>query len=140
METNEKKAQEIYMEYQMLEQGIKQLQKQLEMVTQQIMEVASTSSSLDDFKKTKEGTEILVPVSSGIFARASLKDSSELLVNVGSGVVVKKTVEDAKKLLEGQLNEMQKVQKHMVDELEKMANKAESLEKQLQSMMPQQTE
>ena len=134
---DEKKAQEVYMEYQMLEQGIKQLQKQLEMVTQQIMEVASTSGSLDEFKNVKEGTEILVPVSSGIFAKASIKDSSELLVNVGSGVVVKKDIASAKKLLEGQVDEMRKVQKHMVNELEKMAGKAEMLEKEMQGLMPQ---
>jgi prefoldin alpha subunit len=140
MEQNEKKAQEMYMEYQMLEQGMRQLQKQLEMVTQQMMEVSSTRSSLDDFKNSKEGSEILVPINSGIFAKASLKSNSELLVNVGAGVVVTKDVESAKKLLEGQVEEMKKVQKKMVDELERLASKAENLEKELQKLMPQNAE
>jgi prefoldin alpha subunit len=137
MEENEKKAQEMYMEYQMLEQGMRQMQKQLESVSQQMMEVAATRNSLDDFKKAKEGSEILVPINSGIFAKASLKSNSELLVNVGSGVVVTKDIESAKKLLEGQVEEMRKVQKKMMEEMERMAVKADSMEKELQKMMPQ---
>ena len=126
------------MEYQVLDQRIKQLQKQLELIMQQIMEANSTSRSLEDFKGIKEGTEILVPLTSGIFARASLKDSSELLVNVGAGTVVAKDISSAKKLISGQVEEMQKVQQKMSDDLEKMMEKAGQLETELQKIVSEQ--
>jgi len=84
MEDREKKAQEMYMQFQMLDQNIKQLQRQFEMITNQLIELSVTSSSLDEFNKIDNGKEVFVPLSSGIFAKANIKDTSELLVNVGA--------------------------------------------------------
>ena len=138
MTDKEQKAQEMYMEYQALDQRIKQLQKQLELITQQIMEATSTSQSIEEFRNAKAGSEIFVPLTSGIFAKATLKDTSELLVNVGAGTVVAKDISSAKKLIVSQIDEMQKVQKRMADELEKMMGHAGQLEMQLQKMVSDQ--
>ncbi|MEK6947385.1 MAG: hypothetical protein AABX32_07305, partial [Nanoarchaeota archaeon] len=66
MEGKEKQAQEMYMEYQMLDQHIKKMQAQLEAITNQLMEAASTNSAIDELDKIKSGKEIFVPISSGI--------------------------------------------------------------------------
>ena len=133
----EKKVQEMYMEFQMLEQHIRQMQKQLEAVTQQLIELTVTSSSLDEFNKIKPGKEIFVPLSSGIFAKASVKDTSGLLVNVGANVVVQKDVASTKKLIQKQMEEIKKIQGQIVDDLEKLTGHAAQLEMQLQSMVSQ---
>ena len=133
----EKKAQEMYMEFQVLEQHIRQLQKQLEAVTQQLIELTVTSSSLDEFNKIKPGKEIFVPLSSGIFAKASIKETSGLLVNVGANVVVQKDVASTKKLIQRQMEEIKKIQEQMVNELEKLTGHAAQLETQLQGMISQ---
>ena len=137
MEDKEKKAQEMYMEFQMLDQHIKQMQKQLEMVTHQLIELNATSSSLDEFRKIGPGKEIFVPLSSGIFAKAGIKDTSELLVNIGANVAVKKDIDSTKKLIQSQMEEIRKIQKQMVDELEKLTSHAAQLEMQLQSFVSQ---
>lgn len=134
-ESKEKKAQELYMEFKMIEQHIKQLQTQLEAVTQQLIELHSTSNSLEEFKKIIDGKEIFVPLSSGIFAKAGIKDTSELLVNVGASVAVKKDIASTKKLIQNQIEEIKKIQKHMIDDLGKMTNHAMQLERQLQSLV-----
>ena len=131
----EKKAQEIYMEFKVLEQHIKQMQAQLEDITHQLIELHSTSNSLDEFKKINAGTEIFLPLSSGIFAKASVKDTSELLVNVGSNTVVKKDVDSAKTLIKNQIEEMKRIQNHMIAELEKMTAHASQIEAQLQKLV-----
>ena len=135
MEEKEKKAQEMYMEFQMLDQHIKQLQKQLEAVTHQIIEMNATSNSLDEFRKINAGKEIFVPLSSGIFAKASITDTSELVVNVGANVAVKKDVVSTKKLILNQMEEIRKIQKQMIDELEKMTAHASQMEMKLQSLI-----
>ena len=109
MEDKQEKTQEMYMEFQALDQRIKQIQKHLEVLTSQIMEMSGTSSSLDEFNKIKKGKEIFVPLSSGIFAKATLNDTSELLVNVGANTVVTKDVQSAKKLINSQVDEMKKL-------------------------------
>ena len=135
MENKQEKTQEMYMEFQALDQRIKQIQKHLEVLTSQIMEMAGTSSSLDEFDKIKKGNEIFVPLSSGIFAKATLSGTSELLVNVGANTVVTKDVQSAKKLINSQIDEMKKLHKKMVEDLEKMAERAGQLEMQLQKMV-----
>ena len=137
MDDKENKAQDMYMEYQMLDQQIKQLQKHLEVVTSQLMELSVTSNSLDEFEKIKSGKEIFVPLSSGIFAKASIDSTSELLVNVGANVVVQKNVPSTKKLIHNQIGEIKKIHEQLVDDLEKLTSKAGQLETELQKFMPQ---
>ena len=137
MEEKEKKAQEMYMEFQMIDQHIKQMQKQLEMVTHQLIELNATSNSLDEFRKIDSGKEVFVPLSSGIFAKAGIKDTSEVLVNIGANVAVKKDIESTKKLIQGQMEEIRKIQKQMIDELEKLTSHAAQLEMQLQGLVSQ---
>ena len=137
MEDKEREAQEMYMEFQMIDQQIKQLQKQLEMVTNQLIEISSTSSSLDEFNKIAAGKEVFVPLSSGIFAKANIKDTSELLVNIGANVAVKKDVASTKKLIQNQVEELKRIQKQMIGELEKMTGHAAQLEMQLQNFVGQ---
>ena len=137
MEDKEKKAQEMYMEFQAIDQHIKQLQKQLEAVTHQLIDLNSTGNSLDEFNKIGPGKDIFVPLSSGIFAKASVKDTSELLVNVGANVVVKKDIDSTKKLIQRQMEEIKKIQKQMIEELEKMTSHAAQLEMKLQELISQ---
>ena len=137
MEDKEKQAQEMYMEYQMLDQHIKKMQAQLEAITNQLMEAASTNNAIDELARIKSGREIFVPISSGIFVKAAIKDTSDLLVNVGAGAVVQKDRASAKKLVEAQIEEMKKIHERMVNELEKMAARAGEIEQTLQKIMPQ---
>ena len=136
-EDKQAKVQEMYMEFQALDQRIKQIQKHLELLTNQIMEMTGTSNSLDEFNKLEKDKEIFVPLSSGIFAKATLKDTSDLLVNVGANTVVTKNISSAKKLISTQVEEMKKLQRKMIDDLEKMAERAGTLEMQLQGMVSQ---
>ena len=137
MTEKEEKSQEIYMEYKAIDEHIKQLQKQLEMLTNHLVEMHSTNSSLEDLDKIKKDKEMFVPISSGIFAKGTINDTSELLVNVGANVVVTKDIDSVKKLIHHQIEEMKKVHKRMLEELEKAAQKAAELEMRLQGMTPE---
>ena len=90
MEENQKELQKMYLELQLLDEQMKQIQKQITMLDEQLVELNNTIQALDDFNKTSVGSNILVPLSPGVFANAELKDNKELLVNVGSNIVVKK--------------------------------------------------
>ncbi len=134
METKEKKTQELYLEYQLVEQQIKQLQRQLELIANQMIELSVTKNSLDELSKIAIGKEIFVPLSTGVYTKASIKETNELLVNVGANVLVKKDVESTKMLIQNQIEEVKKVQKQNLKDLEEMANQAGELERQLQEL------
>ena len=135
MADKEKKAQELYMEFQVFDQHIKQVQQQLEAVTHQLIELSSTRNSLDELNKVMSGREVFVPISSGIFAKANLHETSELLVNVGASVLVKKDIDSTKSLIQKQFEELKKIHQQMAEDLEKMKNHAARMEVQLQGLV-----
>ena len=97
---------ESYMEAQMLQQQLDQIQKLLEQVDVQLQELSSMTQQLDDLEKLPANAEILVPVVRGMFAKATLHDVKSLSVHVGADTLVEKTLPDAGKMLEEQLIEL----------------------------------
>lgn len=131
---DEKTFQKKYLELQIIDNQIMQIQKQIKQLDDSLMEIEFIRMNLDDFKKMKKGSEIFAPIANGIFVKAELKENDELLVNVGNNVVVKKNVEETKKLLSDQLNEIIKARNEMVNNLIHMNEHAEKLEKDLKEM------
>ena len=131
----EQELQQKYMHLQVLEQQIKQLQNQLQQTEQQTMELMITLQALDDIKQIEEGTEILVPLASGIFAKAEIMDNNELMLNVGAGTAVKKDIESTKKMLEKQMEEIRNVQVQFTDTLQGLEQKAQGIQQELTKLM-----
>lgn len=126
--------QENYLKLQFLNEQIKEIEKQAQLFSNQIVELTLTAQSLDDFKNIKEGTEILVPVNQGMYAKAELKNNKDLLVNVGSDVSVKKNIEDTKKLITNQIEKVKEIQQQMVLNLQKLTSQASLIEKEINSL------
>jgi prefoldin alpha subunit len=131
----QKDIQQRFMEYQMLEQQIKQLQQQLEKMEAQTAEVNKVAESVEDISKAKKGSEVLVPVSGGIFFRTTMQENSKFLVNVGSGVVVTKDAEGTKKLLKEQATEIELYKMHVAHQLEKSLEQYQMIENELKKLI-----
>jgi len=135
MMSNEEAAQQYYMQFQQIQQHIKQTQHQMEGIEQHMMEAVVAKNGIDELEKAKIGDELLVPLTSGIFIKASLLNNSEVLMNVGSRTVVTKDFKKARKLLEGQIEEMQKVQKNLGNQLQQLIMQARAIEHEMQKVM-----
>jgi len=131
MVNNPEEFQKMYIEFQELHNNIKQLEKQSAALENQLMDLLMTNQGLDDMKSTEIGAEILVPLSSGIYAKAELKDNKNFIVNVGSNITLSKSVDDTKKLIVGQIDEMQQIQKNLSEQLQSNTLKAALLEKEI---------
>jgi len=131
MEKDSQKMQQQYMEMQMINQQMNQIQQQIQMIEAQLIEVETTKNALRDLQKTKIGSEILAPVSNGIFIKATLSDNEKLRVNVGSGTVVEKSIPEVIKIIEEQESEIRKAESQMSAELEKLTTKALEIEQAL---------
>jgi len=134
MTEEEEKLQKLYLKFQMLSQHIKQLEEKSTALNNQLMELTVTSQSLEDMKKVKQGTEILVPLSSGIYAKAELKDNQNFIVNVGSNVTTLKDVDSTKKLIQDQIDEINNIQEQLVEELQQNTSKAAILEQEINNI------
>ena len=131
----QKKAQELYMQMSMINQQSQELQKQIQSFEETIQEVEESKKSLLEISNTKEDNEVLVPIVSGIFAKAKSKDFKKFIVNVGGNVAVEKSIEKVQALLEKQLSQMQEAQHQFVDQLQKLTVQGKQIEVQLQELM-----
>ena len=93
-----------------------------------------TKDAIDDLAAAKPGTEMLVPISSGIFVKGQIKDNKELTVNVGADTAVKKTIPETKKLIQQQLVEIKNFQKELNLNLQKLSLKAQETQKELSKL------
>lgn len=132
----EEELKKKYMEFQMVEQQIKQLSEQVQELNNKVLELDYLKGALDEFKSVKEGEEILAPIGSGIFVKAKLS-SHDLLVNVGTGAVINKDVEGTKGLLDGQANEIDLMRSEILEQLEKLSSHAMGIEQELKKMVGQ---
>ncbi|RMF06065.1 prefoldin subunit alpha [Candidatus Woesearchaeota archaeon] len=128
---NTKKLQNLYIEFQTAEEQMKQVESQLQRFEEHAAELESIKESLDELKKTQPGTEILVPVSQGIFVRASIRNPDELIVNVGGNSAVEKDVEGTKQLINVQLREIEAAKKDLMSMLLKLSAKLKNLEAEI---------
>jgi len=98
-----------YMELQMMNNELQQLQQKLQAAEKQIADLTRLEETITDFSNTKPGSETLVPLGNGLFAKAELKDNKELIMAVGASVSVTKSIEEAKKVVAEQASEMEKI-------------------------------
>ena len=134
MNEQEEKLQKLYMEFQILNQRIQQLENQNEALNSNLMELMATNQSLDDIKSIKGKTEILVPISSGIYAKADIKESDRFMVNVGANTVLVKDLKSTKGIIESQIGEIRTLQENLAEQLQKQTTKAALMEQEISNI------
>jgi len=128
---NEKELQQKYIEFQMIEEQLKQATEQIQELNNKMLELDYLKKALDEYTGLKKGSEILAPISSGIFIKAKIQDNEKMLVNVGHGTVVEKDIDGTKKLLDEQAHEIEKIRVKLLTTASTLSIKSEKLENQL---------
>tara|TARA_Y100000034_G_C6797449_1_gene357554 strand:+ start:191 stop:598 length:408 start_codon:yes stop_codon:yes gene_type:complete len=126
-----KELQERYMQFQMLHQQAMKSQQQVQQISDQINELNVIKEGLEDISKTDLETELLVPISSGIFVKAKLIDNTKVHVNVGNNVTVKKSMNQADVLIKEQIVQLQDVQHKLTSDLSNMEMQLKVIEEQI---------
>ena len=120
-----------------LKQRAEELEKQLDFVKQQIFELEQFKESLKILEENKEN-EMLSNLGKGVFMKTKREENEKLFVEVGAGVVVRKTPKETREVITNQLNKLNlaKIQlgaqleefaeefKKMLEEVEKLREKA----------------
>ena len=126
-DTDEEK-QKKYVQLQLLDQQIRQVQQYLQTFDQQLVEIRDVITSLKELSKLKKGDLILAPMASGIFVKAKLEDNDEVRVNVGTNTVVSKSVDDAVKMLKEQEAEITQYRSDTLVKFNELIKQAEALQ------------
>ena len=129
-DSKEEEKQQKYLQLQMLDQQIKQMQQYLQTFDQQLVEIRNVITSLKELSKLKKGDQILAPLASGIFVKAKLENNNEVRVNVGTNTVVTKSVENAVKMLQEQEAEITQYRSDTLVKFNEIIKQAEALQSQ----------
>lgn len=100
-----------------LQQGMQQIQEQLQLLLQQKSELEHLTDALQELKKAQAKQDVLVPFGAGIYIKAEIKDPTQVLLNVGAGVTVEKDVDATLALIEKQAKELGVIEMSMREEL-----------------------
>lgn len=134
MELENNKIQKTYIKFQSLQQQMKDIVGQIEEISLRLHEVDSIMVSIEETSKIEKGTEILVPVSNGIFIKAEAKETKDFLVNIGASKVTTKNTDQVIKMLEKQKIELLNLQTELSKEAEKYEKELLDLQKELQDL------
>lgn len=128
MSTAENEKQELMIELKALDEELKKLNSHLENMDQQIAELDDSKHVVNEFSELKKNDELRVPLSSGIYIKASILDTKSLMINVGSNVTVEKTPEQVTKILDNQLEELSNYRKQLVEQMKLLINRIEEIQ------------
>lgn len=124
-------TQQKYALLQMIDQQVKQTQRQIKSLRNQQEDLLGSMQALNDITIAEIGSEILVPVTNGIFVRATLQEKETVTVNIGAQVAVQKTILGAKHLLEEQFKEVENVLTQLIRDAQELAAQGQHLEQEL---------
>jgi prefoldin alpha subunit len=129
LKKREQELSQKYIDYQMLEEQLKNIENQLKLISDNLLEIKYITESIDEISKLEKDRIILSPVSPGIFVKAKIQNPGTFYVNVGNNVVVKKNLEESKELMSIQQNEMKNSKEILLENINILTQKMIQLEK-----------
>lgn len=113
----ENQLRQILTEMRMMEGTVNTLQQRLQVVLASVTELRVAKQSLGDIKGNEPGSNLLVPVGGATFINASLGDIDRVVVGIGADVSLEMVYEDAVKDVSERLQEMEKAQASIEQQL-----------------------
>lgn len=94
-----KEAQEKVMKYQLLSERMKMLDNRRQLLISKILEINSTTQTIQDLEKDKEST-IMLPLGSGVYVNGSVKNKDNLIVMLSRDIAIDMNIDKTKETLE----------------------------------------
>ena len=105
------------------------------MLERMFMEMEVTRETVNDLKKLKEGSEILIPLGSGFYAEGRVSDTKKVLVDIGSSFMIRKDAGLTDNVLNNKEKEVEKASKELQNEITKTVKEMNKLGIELQRII-----
>lgn len=132
----EREVQKKVIEIRILEEQIRHLEEQANIVEREILGLQTTHADLDEIKKMRQ-MEAIIPLGRNIFINANIDSADNVLVDVGSKIVVKKSVEEAKKTIERQKEKLAVAKEQISKEAERVMEQIDKIDMEITSLQKQ---
>jgi len=132
---SQEEIQQKYLELQILEQQIGQLQQQAQVLQHQLHELSALKETIGQISQVKENTETLIPLGSGVYVKGEITNTKDLLMNVGANTITEKSAKDSEKIVEEQIAHVQGLLEQLSGDLEQATTTAQKLQSEIQQTM-----
>ena len=122
-------SQNLLAELSQLQERIKALKENLDMLDTTIRERLVTAETLTNLGSVDADQEILIPIGSGSFVTAATGKTENVLVGIGAGISIEKKREDAIKSVNTQVNEFEQLRLKLGQNLEEVTKRYQELQK-----------
>lgn len=116
---------EIFFKVNMIEQYMKNIQQQVEIIENEILELNSLKEGLKGLEGCS-GKEIFSSLGKGIFIKAKIS-SEELLVKIGGKDLIKKSIPETEEIIKKQMSKLEFARRELSLEMEKLNEEAEKI-------------
>ncbi len=110
LQQKENQLRQLVTEMRMMEGTANTLQQRLQVVLASVSELRVAKQSLEDLKNIEKGNSLLVPVGGAAFINANLGELDSVVMGIGADVSVEMAYDDAVKDVTERLEEMEKAQ------------------------------
>lgn len=116
---HDQKEEEQMLMAQLMQQQVAEIEDQIAQIDAKKMELQIVMDSIKDLKE-RSNSDLLVPIGSGVLAKAELRDGGNFLINVGANVIVEKSAQESRDVVIIQMGELDKARDMFMKELEKL--------------------
>ena len=120
--------------YQILQKHIETLKERFALLENNMIENATSRQVIGDMKSGSD-RDLLIPMGSGFFMHGKSKNGSNLLTNIGSGIFITKPAEEAEQLLDKRKREIEDAQEELQNELNRTVAQLTSIASELEVAM-----
>ena len=130
-EEEKQKLQEKYVEFQLLQERIQEVEQQRQFIAQQNNELLKTRDSLNDLSKARTGEQIFSQIGGGVFIKKKLDEINSVLISIGANIFASKTITETKEFLDMHIKELENTIENINTTLEKAANHLYALQEEI---------
>jgi prefoldin alpha subunit len=128
---NQKEMEKAVMEFNLFGAKLQEMEQQLQTIEKFILELQTTSKSLEELKEAKTDQETLAPIGQGIFVKSKLQDTKEVVVEIGAKVFAKKSIDESRALLDKKVLSFMALRERLVGQMEAVVHKMQKIEASL---------
>jgi prefoldin alpha subunit len=133
----EEELRKLNLEMRFLEQTAETIQSRINMVNAVITDLTYASMSLEGLEKEKENAELLVPIGGSSYIKVKLASTDKVIVGMGAGVSIEKTLQEAKEIIKSRLENLEKTQDSLQNQLVQVAQKINGDREKFESLVAQ---
>jgi prefoldin alpha subunit len=123
-----------YTELQYMEQHLQTLNSQFEQMEERYLEISTLKASIDELSSADKDSEVLVPISNGIFLKAKIEKKDLFLVNAGSNIVVEKNAKSTIELLTEQSEQIANYRNNIYEQIQNITSQMRLIEDEIATL------